>query len=186
MSPFSKTLSVGAAAALSLPLSLAVFTPWLGRDGALALHAVLSVSLYLAVLASGTRRIAVFAAAALAGTATCALAASWVGLVVLLGVVVAGFRGACLVRRGRARAVVVESGVLVLATATAAGVLLWAPTGVLAVAVAIWGWFVAQSLGVLVVDGEAARTRRDDWGDPFDEVARRLEALLDAPPDRAG
>lgn len=179
MSAFTKTLCVGAAAAASLPLGLAVLGPAIGGESALALHAVLSVAVYLAALATGTRRrLGVFAAACGLGGAAASLSASWTGLALLLGAVVAVIRAGWLLRRGWLRSLAVEAVVLVVATATLALLVAWAPPGPAGFAVASWGWFVAQSLGVLIGGGTALRARS---GDPFEEAARRLEALLDAP-----
>ncbi len=172
---FARTLAFGALAAATLPLSVLALGPWLGAAGARTAHVVLATAGYLAVLAppGARRRLAVALAAAAAGVFWWGLAGSLASLFAGLSGIVAVFRSGWLFRRGTARAMVVEGGVLLLALATWHGL---AGPGLPGQALALWGWFVAQSFYFL--PGGLARRRRRPDGDAFERARQRLEELL--------
>lgn len=172
---FARTLAFGALAAATLPLSVLALGPWLGGAGARAAHGVLATAAYLAVLAppGARRRLAVALAAAAAGVLWWGLAGSFAGFLAGLSAIVAVFRSGWLFRRGVARAMVVEGSVLLLALATWYGL---AGPGLPGQALALWGWFVAQSFYFL--PGGLARRRRRPDGDAFERARQRLEELL--------
>jgi len=152
-----------------LPFVL-VAGPILGGRTALSLYLVVLSAAYVAAIGS---RVAVTAAAALAGAVLLAIARGPVGLAVGLGAVVAGLRSGVLWPRPLARAVVLEvalvGGGLAFARALAGAT-------PFAVTLAIWGFFLVQS-GFFLVSRTTERT--SGRGDPFEEARRRALALLD-------
>jgi hypothetical protein len=178
MSPFTKTLCVGAAAAVSLPLTVLALGGRMGPNQALALHAVVTTASYLACLAQGPRKsVAIFAVAAVFGGAAWVTSASLSSLLVMLGLLIAGVRSGWLFQRSTARALATEAGVLAVALAIAS--FLYQP-GLLGAALVTWGWFVAQSFYFLL-EGWQPRSRGQRM-DPFNEAADSLEDLLEATP----
>jgi len=167
---FTRSLVFAALAAAGwLPFVL-VAGPLLGGRTALSLYLVVLSAAYVAAIGG---RAAVTAAAALAGAVLLAIARGPAGLVLGLGAVVAGLRSGLLWPRAPARAVVLEvalvGGGFVFARALAGGT-------PVAVMLAIWGFFLVQSVFFLVT-GAARRT--PGRGDPFEEARRRALALLD-------
>lgn len=180
MSPFSRTLGVGAVAALSLPLTVLGLGHSLGAETALALHAVAVTAAYLACLAPGAgNRVAVFAIVSLLGAGVWMVAGPPHTGSVLIGLAVAAVRSGWLFPRNTLRALALEAGVLVAASATAACLLPLFPSPLVGAAVATWGWFVAQSFFFLV--GDPLPAARPSRGDAFERAAGELEKLLDHP-----
>ncbi len=179
MSPFTRTLVLGAAAAASLPLTALALGRFVGTESALALHAVAVAAVYLACLTAGVRRRVAIATVALVGGALAwASAGSLAGLLVLLGLLVAGIRSGWLFPCGTLRGLAVEAGVLAGALATAGFLYsLFAP-GLVAAAVATWGAFVVQSFFFLV--GDAEPRRATPGRDAFEQAAGELEKLLES------
>ena len=182
MSNFTKTLAFGAAAAISLPLTVLALAPWIGSQHAFAFHAVAATGGYLAILSVGGRRqLRLGSAAAVLGLVglgalVWGLSDSPANLVLLLGLEVALVRSGLLFRRRLARTWVIETFVGLGAAATAA--FLFTP-GLLGSALAIWGWFVVQSFYFPL--GGLSRRTKPARGDPFDEASRSLEEILETP-----
>lgn len=176
--PFLRALGFAALAALAaVPWQLVVGPLLGGRDAAL-LYALASVVLFGMVIAPDPRRALVAAlpggllvgASLFLGLLTGSAAAG----LVAAGVSLALVRSVVLYRRGLARALVGET-VLLLVGALAA-VLLVAPT-TLGPALALWAFYLVQSLYFLLGDGEPRRDERRDR-DPFEKAQGRLEELL--------
>lgn len=175
MSPFSKTLVVGALASASLPLGVLV----LGGTGtatAMALHAIVWTSAYLAWLAGQARRGLAVAAGSLGLGGLAWLAVGSVPVLLgALGLWIAGVRSGWLFQRPMARALCIEAGLLAAAWGVAG--FLSSGGGLVGAVLAVWGGFVVQSFYFLVGGIRPRPTRCR--GDSFEEAAVRLERLLD-------
>lgn len=176
---FSGSLGFAAVAAAGFaPFALAL-RPILGGGWALATFAVLATAVYVAGLAA-TRRGGLGAAllALLVGSA--ALGVLWTPREVILAAALAlGLcRSGVLYRAPFARAVALESlllgGGLVLAAHLAGG-------GLLSGCLAVWGFFLAQSVFFLVA-GVSTRRGSGEAEDPFDAARARLLAVLEEEP----
>jgi hypothetical protein len=175
MSPFSKTLAVGALASASLPLAVLVLDGT-GTATAMALHAIGWTSAYLAWLAGDARRrLAVAAGTLVVGSVAWLVVGSVSALLGVLGLWTAGARSGWLFQRARVRAFGLEA--VVLAAALAVAGFLSSGAGLLGAALAVWGWFVVQSFYFLVGGLRLRPTR--GRGDSFEAAAARLERLLD-------
>src|SRR5215470_7733969 len=133
-------------------VAAAAYAPWIvtfgGGRRAFALYLVTLTAGYLFCLGErGTRRLLVAGGAALLGCVVAAAAHSITELALGLGVVLATARSAALWRARTARAVVTEVGLvgggLVFARMLAA-------PSVFGVMLAVWGFFLVQSLFFLV------------------------------------
>jgi hypothetical protein len=163
------------AAAGALPW-LVVVGGALGSRMALGLYLVGLTATYLSGLGRpGPSRFATAAGAAALGGTLLAVVHSQAELVLGLGAILAVARGGFLYRARSARAVLTEivlvgAGLLfarALAGSSGPGVVL-----------AIWGFFLVQSLFFLV-GGVEPRPARPGRRDPFDEAYTRAVALLD-------
>jgi len=175
-----RTLSGGllfaASAAAGVLPWLLVATRIVGSFGALALYLVATLAAYLAAIAPDRPRgVRAAAATVLAGLALAASADSIAALAVALALVLALGRSVFLSVRSPARAVLVEA-VLLLAGLAFARFLAGGP--VFAVALAVWGFFLVQSLYFVVADARPrAIARRHP--DPFEDAHARALALLE-------
>jgi hypothetical protein len=152
------------------------------RSVAVAAGLVACAVVYAASLADRASR--ALAAGALAGAlATLFLALSRdvgdvaVGAAIAVGVARSGF----LTRRRPLRAIALEA--LLLAGGLAAARAFFSP-GLAGVALALWGFFLVQSLAPLV-GGASPRRAAPEGVDPFEHARARAEALLDEPAPRA-
>src|SRR6185503_14643169 len=98
--------------------------------------------------------------------------------------IVAVVRGALLARDGRLRALAIEA---VFGAAGLAAAAHFARGGVLALCLAVWGYFLVQSGWFLVGSSDAnagsrARDPFDRARDPFDRARARLQRLLEDDP----
>jgi len=172
---FARSLGFAAVAAGALPLWSQLARPILGAERALGAYLVAVAAAYLGSIAPTRGRalvvaIAVAAAGGLAALVTRAPSELVLVLAVLLAVARSGF----LYPRAPARAVAVE-------TIVAGGGLLFARflcgPSVGALVLSLWGFFLAQSLHVLL--GGAVATRVSPRPDPFQDAYGRALALLD-------
>jgi hypothetical protein len=173
---FSGGLLFAASAAAGVFPWLLVAAPIVGRFAALALYLVATLAAYLAAIAPDRPRgVRVATAAVVAGLAFAASASSIAVLAVTLAAVLAVGRSVFLYVRSPARAVLVEAalfaGGLSFARFLAGG-------PVFAVALAVWGFFLVQSLYFLVTDARP-RTIARRHPDPFEDAHARALALLD-------
>jgi hypothetical protein len=173
---FSGGLLFAASAAAGVLPWLLVARPIIGSFGALALYLVASLAAYLAVIApDGPRAARAAAASLLAGLALAASAESIAVLAVALALVLAVGRSLVSDVRSPARAVLVEAalfaGGLSFARFLAAG-------PAFALVLAVWGFFLVQSLYFVVGDARSRETARCH-PDPFEDAHARALALLD-------
>jgi hypothetical protein len=165
----------GAAAAIWLPFQLAV-APLVGTFAAAQIYLGATATLYAAALAPRAIRPGVAAIAGLASAALCFAVPNLAGTAAGLTAVVALSRSLLVKRSQPARALAVEAVVgaaaLALASFLAQGP--W-----LSFALAIWGFFLMQSLFFLA--GTELRGSNTPAGvDPFDSAVREAFAILDA------
>lgn len=180
MERFGNSLAYAAVAALASVVWVLLTAPWLGASDSRVFFALATLALYPVVIAPDRRR-AVLALLAGGGLAVAALG---VGLatgsasaaVVSGGVAMALVRSGWLYRRRPLRAAVLE-GALLLGGGFVAHLL---GGGLLGNGLAIWGFFLVQSLYFLA--GDTAERPAANTGDPFDSARSRLEELLDEVP----
>ena len=168
-------LFAGVAAAGYAPFSLAV-APWLGAGAALAAYAVLAVAVYTAGLGS-TLRHGVGAAlwAGLLGAGVLAATSSPREGVVAAALILSFCRSGVLYRAPFARALVLE-GVLLVGGLGLAGHLMGPST--LSAILAVWGFFLVQSVFFLVAGERGERSRAEAF-DPFERARSRALSILE-------
>ena len=174
-SAFAKSLWFAASAAGALPLWLLLARPIFGAGHAIGAYFVAVAAAYLASIAPTRGRalvVAVVAAAAgaLASLVTHAAGELVVVLVVLIAVARSGFLYRCAPARGVAVEAIVAGGGLLFAR------FLCGPS-VGALVLSLWGFFLAQSLYVLL--GGTTATAVSRHPDPFEDAYGRALALLD-------
>jgi hypothetical protein len=173
---FARSILFAALAAGFASPWLALARPILGGKWALALYLVAVVAAYLGGLAPPRRRgIPIFVAALLAGGGVAIVASSPSELALGLCAVLAVGRSGFLYRAPAARAVVIEAalagGGLVFARFLAAH-------SPLALALALWSFFLVQSFYFLV-GGIRVRSGGGRHPDPFQDAYGRALALLE-------
>ena len=172
---FAKSLWFAAVSAGALPLWLLLARPILGADRAIGVYFVLAAAAYLGTIAPARgRALAVVTAATAVGGVAALLTRAPGELVLVLGVLVAvarsGFLYRCAPARGVAIEAIVAGGGLLFAR------FLFGPT-VAALVLALWGFFLAQSLYFLLGGRHGAAVARHP--DPFQDAYGRALALLD-------
>jgi len=172
---FSGTLVFAALAALGLPAAVLVLGPGLGGQTAVSLYVVASACLYLAGCAPRRRwGLAVAIPAAAAGGLILLVAPHPEQVALLSALMIAVCRSGFLYRSRPGRALLAE---LLLALAgLAVAHLLWGP-GLIATALALWGYYLVQSVFFLI--GGVQPRRPSPEGDPFELARSRLLALLE-------
>lgn len=172
---FARTLVFGAGAALGVPAVRLLVAPVLGGGLAFGLYWVGLAGAYLFWIAGSLRR----------GVAAAALAAAGGGALLLLApgptfaaagvtALVAAIRSGFLYRGPQPRLLLLEALLLLGGLGVAE---LLATPGVLGLALAVWGYFLVQSLYFPLA---RPRPRRPaEAGDPFERARERLERLLD-------
>jgi len=174
---FLRSVLFGAVAAAGWPLWLLLAFPTLGWSMAQALYLIAVTALYIAALApSRPRGFAAAAVAALAGGAAALAARSFPELLVALAAILGVARSVFLLPTVPGRAVLRET-VLLLGGLYVARFLV--STAAPSLSLAVWGFFLVQSLFFLFVD--TPRTAAPEI-DPFDTAYRRAVALLDRSP----
>jgi hypothetical protein len=176
MGTFSGSLAFGAVAALGAVAFLVATRPVLGGPLALSIYCVALTVLYLVAMApSPSRGIRIgLVAGALAAAILVVAPSSTVSVlaaVVILGLLRSGF----LFRSKAGRALLVElsllAGGLLLANALA-------DSTSLGMAMAIWGFFLVQSLYFLI-GGIGQRVESTTGIDAFEEACERATRLMD-------
>lgn len=175
---FLRALGFAALAALAVIPWQLVLGPRLGYHDAALFFALASASLYGVAIAPDPRRALVALAAGVPLVGGALVLGLFLGspraTLVAAGVALAVVRSGVLYRRGLARSLVAEAGLLFVGALAA--LLLGGPT-TLGPALALWAFYLVQSLYFLVADGEPRREAgRSD--DPFEEARGRLEELL--------
>jgi hypothetical protein len=172
---FSRSVAFGAAAAAAyVPFALAI-GPALGRQGALFAFLALLIPFYLTGIGL-TRRRGVAAAVLATGiivATTVSYATVREGLVVVA--LALGLARSGLAQPGTfVRSVVLET-LLFVGGLSVASVLVGSST--LSVAIALWGFFLVQSVFFLVAGPRSSSSQGSI--DPFDEAHDRATAILD-------
>lgn len=173
---FARSALFAAVAAAAWPPWVFVVAPLLGVWNARALYLVGVTAVYLAGLSPQARRpspvalvtVLVAGVVALIARTTAELA---IGLAAILGIA----RSAFFYRAAPARAAATEVTLLVGGLVFARFL---AGVSLLATALALWGFFLVQSLFFLVA-GVRARAVSASHPDPFEEAQRRALALLE-------
>lgn len=173
------SLCLAFAAAVTLPATVLVLGPALGRSDAIALHWVFAAAAYAITLAPTARRAlgaGVFVLVAGAGLVR-AIGATAPGTAWVLGiaVLVGSTRSVILFRATPVRGLVAEFAIGIGAALLAA---LLAGPSMLASMAAIWGFWLAQSVHALL-PGLRAQGSADGAVDPFERAISRLTGLLD-------
>jgi hypothetical protein len=172
---FGRSALFAALAALGAFPWLTLTAPVLGTARALRLYLVLVTALYVAGLArEGRRSIAAAAGVAALGCVLLTMAHGLGELALGLAVLLGTARSAILYRAGTARALVTEIGLVTTGLLFAR--FLGGPT-LLSITLAIWGFFLVQSLFFLIA-GVSARRPAGRHPDPFEEAHRRATAIL--------
>jgi len=174
---FGRSILFAAVAAAGASLWLTGAGPLLGMRPALVVFLVGAGAAYAAGIVPTLRgRVRAALGAALAGGVVALVARSIPELVLGLTVVLAVVRSGFAHPRPLPRALAIEAGLGVAATAFARH--LAGPT-IVSVALAVWGYLVIQSMFFLVPRSAEAGTRKMRGSDPFDVAHARALALLD-------
>jgi hypothetical protein len=165
-------LFAAVAAAAWLPWAL-VMSPIVGAWNAHALFLVGITVAYVAAMASGTNRFGAAIAVTLAGVLGAWLLRTPGDLVVALAVTIAVVRSGVLYPAPHARAVLRETALVFGGLALARFL---AGSTLLSIGLALWGFFLVQSLFFLFAVAPGGVGVQSD---PFEEAHRRALALLD-------
>ena len=172
---FGRSLLFAALAAAGLPVAVTFGGPLVGAGASARLYLIAAACAYAAGLsAERSRRLAVLTVAVGAGTALALLPLGLGGSALGAAAIVAVGRSAIAQRQRPLRAVVIEVALggagLGVASFLASG-------GLLALCLAVWGYFLVQSAYFLI----AGRVpRRDEASqDPFERARLCLERMLD-------
>ena len=173
---FARSAVFAAVAAGAWLAWVVVAAPIAGVWNARVLYLIGVTAVYLAGLTPhGTRRLAIALLTVLAGAALAVMAHTIAELALGLAAIIGIARSGFFYRSAPARAVAIEGCLLISGLLFArflAGVALPAT------ALALWGFFLVQSLFFLV-GGVRARSARGSHPDPFEEAQRRALALLE-------
>ncbi len=175
---FGRSLVFAALAATGLPVAVTFAGALFGGEGAARLYTIAAAGTYAVGLCPDrSRRVAAFAFAAFAGMILALLPLDLRDTAIGAAGIVAFARGILRADARSVRIFVIEAAFGAAGLATAAW---FARGGLLALCLAIWGYFLVQS-GYFLIGargpsaGEAAR-------DPFDRARARLQRLLEDDP----
>jgi len=176
---FGRSLGFAALAALGVPVATTFGAPLLGSVTSAELYLVAVAGVYVAGLCPGrSRRVAALAMATLAGLVLAALPLGLAGTALgAAGIVAVGRSGIAWRQpglRGPAIEALLGGAGLLVASVLATG-------GLLALCLAVWGYFLVQSAYFLI--GGRAPRRDAPARDPFEVARARLERLLEEDPD---
>jgi hypothetical protein len=188
---FGRSLAFAAFAAALLPVAVTFAGALLGGGEAARLYLIAAAGIYaIGLCPDRSRRVAAFACAAFAGLVLALLPLDLRDTAIGAAGIVAFARGVLLPNAGRAsrsgatpsgghrgwRAVGIE---IALGAAGLATAVWFARGGLLALCLAVWGYFLVQSAYFLIgARGSAAGEARD----PFDRACARLQRLLEDDP----
>lgn len=174
---FGKSLVFGALAALATTPFLLLARSLLGSGSAVALWSILLAAGYLAYVAPDRARGArVFFLALFLGLAVLSLASPST-TVLASAALVPVLRSGMLYRRRAARALAIESALLLVALFLVQ-LFTSAARGALPIASAVWAFFLVESLYFLM-GGIASRRETGASEDPFERAARKAESLME-------
>ncbi len=172
---FGRSLFFAAVAAAGLPVAVTFGAPLFGSTASVRAYLLLIAGCY-AVGLSGerSRRLTALAMASVAGFALAVLPVGLAGTAVGAAAIIAIGRSGIAQRQRAWRACVIEGA---LGTAALGVASFLASGGLLALCLAVWGFFLVQSAYFLI----GGRTARRDAAprDPFERARERLERLLD-------
>jgi hypothetical protein len=172
---FGRSLLFAALAAAGLPVAVTFGAPLIGSAASVRVYILLVAGCYaMGLPVERSRRLAALAMAGVAGLLLAMLPLGLSGTAVGAAAIVAVGRSVIAQRQRALRACVIEAALGALALGVA-GFL--ASGGLLALCLAIWGFFLVQSAYFLI----GGRTPRRDAAprDPFERARQRLERLLD-------
>lgn len=173
---FGRSLLFGAFAALAWGFAAVTLPPVLGRAHAVALLSILTVAAYLTGLgARPRRRLGAGLLSLLLGGAVWLLGPTPREMLLVAAALLSIGRSAVCLPVAGARAWAVEAALTGGGLALAGALLGPSP---LAVALAVWSFFLVQSVFFLVRRGEARE--RAPAGDPFDAAHARVLEVLDS------
>lgn len=170
------SLGFGAVCALGSIPWLMVTTPLFGRPWALALYCLAAAVLYLVIIAPSAARSLAMGGLAGVLALVVGLLAPWppeaiLGAVLIVAVVRSGF----LYRSRPARALLLEGSLAIGGLVTAYAL---AGSTLLGTALAIWSFFLVQSLFFLT-GGVRERDANELQIDPFEQARRKALALME-------
>jgi hypothetical protein len=172
---FGRSLAFAALAAAGLPVAVAFAGGLFGGEGAARLYVVAAAVLYSTGLcADRSRRVAAFACAAFAAMILALLPQGLRPTAVGAAGVVALVRGVLVAESRPVRTLVIE---VALGAAGLAAAAWFARGGLLALCLAIWGYFLVQS-GYFLIGARGSTAAQD----PFDRARARLLRLLEDDP----
>lgn len=175
---FGRSLVFAALAAAGLPVAVTFAGALFGGEGAARLYLIAAAGIYaIGLCADRSRRVAAFAFAAFAGMILALVPLDLRVTAIGAAGIVAFARGILLADAFSVRTLAIEAAFAAAGLVTAAW---FARGGLLALCLAIWGYFLVQS-GYFLIGarrpsaGEASR-------DPFDQARARLQRLLEDDP----
>lgn len=169
------TIVFGALLAIGYPAFSAAFDPWFGRASALSLYVVAGAGLYAVSLGSGLReRLRAGGLAALLLGPLLVLAPGPAAVAMGAGLVLAIVRSHLLRSGPPGRSLAIEA---TLGLGALAFVRAIAGPSILEVSLALWGYFLVQSI-FFAIGGVTSRGARAGTIDAFDLARERAEALL--------
>jgi hypothetical protein len=171
---FGRSLAFAALAAAGLPVVVTFAGALFGPESAARLYLIAAASTYAVGLSPDrSRRVAACAFAAFAGLVLALLPLDLRDTAIGAAGIVAFARGVLLARGSSVRTLLIEVGFGAAGLAIAAW---FARGGLLALCLAIWGYFLVQSGYFLIgARGQGAEPKRDR----FDRARARLQRLLE-------
>jgi len=172
---FGRSLLFAALAAAGLPVAVTFGAPLIGSAASARAYLLLVAGCYaMGLSAVRSRRLAALGMAGVASLALAMLPLGLTGIAVGAAAIIAVARSAIAQRQRTLRACAIEA-LLGGAALGVAGFL--ASGGLLALCLAVWGFFLVQSAYFLI----GGRTPRRDAAarDPFERARQRLERLLE-------
>jgi hypothetical protein len=172
---FGRSLAFAALAAAGLPVAVTFAGVLFGGGGAARLYVLTAACLYVTGLcADRGRRVAAFACAAFAALILALLPLDLRATAVGAAAVVALVRGVLVAGSRSVRTLVIEVALGAAGLAVAAW---FARGGLLALCLAIWGYFLVQS-GYFLIGARGVSAGSPEQ-DPFDRARARLLRLLE-------
>lgn len=174
---FAGSLVFAALAAAGLPVAVTFAGALFGAEPTVRLYAIGAAGAYaIALVPDRSRRVAALAFAVFAGAILAVLPLGLRDTALGAASIVAFARGVLLARNHPLRALAIE---IVLGVAGLAAAAHFARGGLLALCLAVWGYFLVQS-GWFLIGASAGAGERER--DPFERARARLQRLLEDDP----
>lgn len=175
---FGRSLAFAALAAAGLPVAVTFAGALFGGEGAARLYVLAAAGAYsVGLCPDRSRRVAAFAFAVFAGMILALLPFDLRDTAIGAAGIVAFARSVLLPGARTLRAFAIEAALGAAGLATAAW---FARGGLLALCLAIWGYFLVQSGYFLI--GARGPSAGETARDPFDRARARLQRLLEDDP----